>query len=117
VAGFVLSLVSVGLLFFSAGLSTIISIGCAVAGLVYSRKGKRKVEAGETSKSSGLAQAGFIISIVGLVLSIVATGAWVLILVLASTDDDSPRFDDSQSIRASLRITGAAMRMAAHLLG
>ena len=48
VAGFVLSLVAGGLLLFSAGLSTIISVGCAVAGMIYSRKGKRKVEAGET---------------------------------------------------------------------
>jgi hypothetical protein len=122
VAGFVLSLVSGGLLLFSAGLSTIISVGCAVGGMIYSRKGKRKVEAGETSKSSGLAQAGFIISITSLVLSILATGFWVLILVLAIVDEDfqndvENEFDDSQSIRASLRITGAAVRTGAQLLG
>jgi hypothetical protein len=122
VAGFVLSLVAGGLLLFSAGLSTIVSIGCAVGGLLYSRKGKQKVEAGETSKNRGLAQAGFIISIVSLVLSILATAFWVLILVLALTDDEFQRdieneFDDSQSIRASLRIVGAAVRTAGHLLG
>jgi hypothetical protein len=122
VAGFVLSLVAGGLLLFSAGLSTIISVGCAVAGMIYSRKGKRKVEAGETSKSSGLAQAGFIISIISLVLSILATGFWVLVLVLAIVDEDfqsdvEQEFDDSQSIRASLRITGAAVRMGVQLLG
>jgi hypothetical protein len=121
VAGFVLSLVAGGLLLFSAGLSTIISVGCAVAGMTYSRKGKRKVEAGETSKNSGLAQAGFIISIISLVLSILATGFWALILVLALVDEDVQRdfeneIDDSQSIRASVRITGAALRTAAHLL-
>jgi hypothetical protein len=122
VAGFVLSLVAGGLLLFSAGLSTIVSIGCAVGGLLYSRKGKQKVEAGETSKNRGLAQAGFIISIVSLVLSILATAFWVLILVLALTDDEFQRdieneFDDSPSIRASLRIVGAAVRTAGHLLG
>jgi hypothetical protein len=122
IAGFVLSLVAGGLLLFSAGLSTIVSIGCAVGGLLYSRKGKQKVEAGETSKNRGLAQAGFIISIVSLVLSILATAFWVLILVLALTDDEFQRdieneFDDSQSIRASLRIVGAAVRTAGHLLG
>jgi hypothetical protein len=121
VAGFVLSLVSGGLLLFSAGLSTIISVGCAVGGMIYSRKGKRKVEAGETTKSAGLAQAGFIISIISLVLSILASGFWVLILVLAIVDEDFQRdveneFDDSQSIRAALRITGMAVRTGAHLL-
>jgi hypothetical protein len=121
VAGFVLSLVAGGLLLFSAGLSTIVSIGCAVGGLLYSRKGKQKVDAGETSKNRGLAQAGFIISIVSLVLAILATAFWVLILVLALTDDEFQRdieneFDDSQSIRASLRIMGAAVRTAGHLL-
>jgi hypothetical protein len=122
VAGFVLSLVAGGLLLFSAGLSTIVSIGCAVGGLLYSRKGKQKVDAGETSKNRGLAQAGFIISIVSLVLSILATAFWVLILVLALTDDEFQRdieneFDDSQSIRASVQIVGAAVRTAGHLLG
>jgi hypothetical protein len=121
VAGFVLSLVAGGLLLFSVGLSTIVSIGCAVGGLLYSRKGKQKVAAGETSKNRGLAQAGFIISIVSLVLSILATAFWVLILVLALTDDEFQRdieneFDDSQSIRASVQITGAAVRTAGHLL-
>jgi hypothetical protein len=122
VAGFVLSLVAGGLWLFTAGLSTIVSIGCAVAGLLYSRKGKQKVDAGETSKNRGLAQAGFIISIVSLVLSILATAFWGLILVLALTDDDFQRdieneFDDSQSIRASVQIVGAAVRTAGHLLG
>jgi hypothetical protein len=118
IAGFVLSLVSGGLLLFSAGLSTLISVGCAVAGLIYSRKGKRKVEAGETSKNSGLAQAGFIISIVSLVLSILATAFWVVILVLALVDEDVQReLDDSPSVRASLWVTGAAVRMAAQLFG
>ncbi len=78
VAGFVLSLVAGGLLLLSAGFSSVVSIGCAVAGMVYSRKGKRKVAAGETPKHAGLAQAGWIIGIVSLVLSLLATraGSW-----------------------------------------
>jgi hypothetical protein len=121
IAGFVLSLVAGGLLLFSAGLSSFISLGCAVAGLIYSRKGKRKVEAGETTKNSGLAQAGYIISIVSLVLSVLATAFWLLILVLALVDEDVRRdfeneFDNSQTIRASLQVTGAVVRLGAHLL-
>jgi len=56
------------------------------------------------------------------VLSLLATAFWVLILVLALTDDEFQRdieneFDDSQSIRASVQIVGAAVRTAGHLLG
>jgi hypothetical protein len=122
IAGFVLSLVAGGLLLFSAGLSSFISVGCAVAGMIYSRKGKRKVDVGETTKNGGLAQAGFVISIVSLVLSVLATAFWLLILVLALVDEDVRRdfeneFDDSQTIRASLQVTGAAVRLGAQLLG
>jgi hypothetical protein len=122
VAGFVLSLVAGGLLVITAGLSSIVSVGCAVAGMIYSRKGKRKIEAGETTKSGGLAQAGFIISIISLVLASLATAFWVLVLVLAVVDEDFQRdieneFDDSQSIRAYLQVTGMSLRAGAHLLG
>jgi hypothetical protein len=122
VAGFVLSLVAGGLLVITAGLSSIVSVGCAVAGMIYSRKGKRKIEAGETTKSGGLAQAGFIISVISLVLASLATAFWVLVLVLAVVDEDFQRdieneFDDSQSIRAYLQVTGMSVRAGAHLLG
>jgi hypothetical protein len=116
VAGFVLSLIGGGLLFLSAGLSTVVSVGCAIAGMVYSRKGKRKVAAGETTKNAGLAQAGWIIGIVSLVFSVLATLVWAALLVAAITDeefrDDLDReFDDSESITAALRIAGAAGRL------
>jgi hypothetical protein len=122
IAGFVLSLVAGGLLVFSAGLSSVISVGCAVAGLIYSRKGKQKVAAGETTKNSGLAQAGFIISIVSLVLSALATAFWLLILVLALVDEDvrqdfENELDDSQTIRASLQLTALALRAGVQLMG
>jgi hypothetical protein len=89
VAGFVLSLVALGLLVISAGLSTIVSLGCAIAGIVCSRNGKKKVEAGETPKHRGLAQAGFIIGWVSLGLSLLATAGWILVIALAATDNSS----------------------------
>ena len=88
VAGFILSLVSVGLLVISAGLSSIVSIGCAIAGIVCSRNGKRKVDAGETPKHRGLAQAGFIIGWVALALSILATLAWLAVIAISPGDED-----------------------------
>ena len=109
VAGFVLSIVSVALLFLSAGLSSLISLGCSISGIVYSRKGKKKVERGETTKNAGLAQAGFIVGIVSLCLAALATLIWIAVLVAALSDeefrDDLEReFDNSETIRAFVRL-------------
>jgi hypothetical protein len=103
VAGFVLSLVSGGLLIVSAGFSSVISIACAIVGIIYSRKGKQKVEAGETPKHRGLAQAGFIIGWVSLGLSILATIAWIVVLVVAIAEDNS----GTVALSAAARIIGA----------
>jgi hypothetical protein len=112
VAGFVLSIVSGALLIVSAGLSSVVSVGCAIAGIVYSRKGKRKVEAGETSKNAGLAQAGFIIGIVSLCLAVLATLIWTIVLIAAISDpefrDDLEReFDNAETVRAVVRLAVA----------
>ncbi len=109
VAGFVLSIVSVALLFLSAGLSSLISLGCSIFGIVYSRKGKKKVEQGETTKNAGLAQAGFIVGIVSVCLAALATLIWIAVLIAALSDeefrDDLEReFDNSETIRALVRI-------------
>jgi hypothetical protein len=109
VAGFVLSIVSVALLFLSAGLSSLISLACSIFGVVYSRKGKQKVEKGETAKNAGLAQAGFIVGIVSLCLAALATLIWTAVLIAALSDeefrDDLEReFDNSETIRALVRI-------------
>jgi hypothetical protein len=109
VAGFVLSIVSVALLILSAGLSSLISLGCSIFGIVYSRKGKKKVELGETTKNAGLAQAGFVVGIVSLCLAALATLIWIAVLVALISDeefrDDFEReFDNSETIRAVVRI-------------
>jgi hypothetical protein len=112
VAGFVLSIVSVSLLILSAGLSSVISLGCSIFGIVYSRKGKKKVEKGETAKNAGLAQAGFIVGIVSLCLAVLATLIWTAVLVAAVADEDfrddlEREFDNSETIRAFVRIAVA----------
>jgi hypothetical protein len=89
VTGFVFSLVGLCLLVLSAGLSTIVSLGCAITGVVCSRNGKQKVDRGETPSHRGLAQAGFVIGWVGVGLSILATIGWVLVLVVG-VDADNP---------------------------
>jgi len=89
VVGFVFSIVGVGLLVISFGLSSIVSVGCAITGIVCSRNGKRKVERGETPRHKGLAQAGYIVGWVGLVLSILATVGWILAIALGAIDESS----------------------------
>jgi hypothetical protein len=114
VTGFVLSLVAGGLLIVSGGISTILSLGLSIAGIVQSNRGKRKVRSGETTRNSGLAQAGFIIGIVSLVLSSLATIAWIFIAILIATDDEfrddfENEFENSNTVTA-LRIVGIAGR-------
>jgi hypothetical protein len=105
VAGFVLSIISVGLLVISFGLSTIISLGFAIAGMLCSRQGKRRVEAGETPKHAGLAQAGFIIGWVGIGLSILAIIAWILVFAIGPDDDQS--IFDPDTTRTAREAVGA----------
>ena len=88
VAGFVLSLIGGGLLLVSGGLSTLVSVVCAAVGIFYSVRGRRRVDRGETPKHRGLAQAGFIIGIVSLVLAVLATLAYGAILILYLTNDE-----------------------------
>ena len=116
VTGFVLSLVGGGLLIVSAGLSSIVSIGCSVLGIVYSLKGKRKVDAGETTRNRGLAQAGFIVGIVSLVLAALATVIWTLVVIALATDEEFRRdfedeFDEGNTITAMVRIAAAGGRL------
>jgi hypothetical protein len=113
VAGFVFSLVAGSLLIISAGFSTIVSIACAIVGIVYSRKGKKKVDAGETPKHRGMAQAGVIIGWVSLVLSILATIAWSLVLAFAIADDDF----DLDTEPNTVRVTAAALLAGARIIG
>jgi hypothetical protein len=42
---------------------------------------------GETPKHAGLAQAGLVCGIVGLVLAVLATFFWILVIVLSATGD------------------------------
>jgi hypothetical protein len=105
VAGFVFALVSLGLLVISFGLSTVVSLGCAIAGIVCSRNGKKKVDAGETPKHRGLAQAGFIIGWVSLVLSIIATVGWALALAFAIADEGI-KIDSEETRSAVLQLIG-----------
>jgi hypothetical protein len=115
VTGFVLSVVGGGLLVVSGGISSIVSLILSIFGIVYSRRGTARIHAGVTTRSAGLAQAGFIIGIVALVLSALATIAWIAVLVLVLTDDEFRRdfedeFDSGNSIAAVARVAAVTGR-------
>ena len=119
VAGFVLSLISGGLLVLTFGASSIISLVLAIFGVIYSRKGKKKVQAGETTKHAGLAQAGFVISWISLGLAILATLAYGLLVALlifseSFRDDFNNDFNNGQTITVT---AGIAVRAGARLVG
>jgi hypothetical protein len=102
VAGFVFSLVGVGLLVISFGLSSIVSLGCSITGVVCGRNGKRKVDRGETPKHRGLAQAGFIIGWVGVALAILATAGWIVAIAAGALDESSS--NDPEGFEISLAL-------------
>ena len=116
VAGFVLALTAIGLLVLSAGLSSIFSVGCACFAIFYSLRGRRRVHEGLTPKHRGLAQAGFIVGIVGLVLALIATALWIALLTSDEFWDDLDReFDDEDGgggdgFETKLRLAAALAR-------
>lgn len=117
VAGFVLSVVAGTLLLLSGGLSSIVSIVCAGLGILYSRRGRARVDRGETPKHRGLAQAGFVTGIVALVLSVIATLVWTVFIVEYATDEQfrdnfNEDLDDAQGIQSTVRLGLVVVRLA-----
>jgi hypothetical protein len=87
VAAFVLGLSGAGLLVFFAGFSAPITLVLGILAIVYGRKGKRRVESGETAKHRGLAQAGLIVGLVTVVLSLLAAVGWTLFFIFVDNLD------------------------------
>jgi len=109
VAGFVLSAAGLGLLFFSAGLSSVVSLAAAIFGMVYSRRGRRRIEQGHTTRNRDLAQAGWVVGIVGLVLSVLATLFWGALLVVAIVAPEELNDNDGSSPEVRLGMAVAAV--------
>lgn len=114
VAGFTLSVVSGTLLLISVGFSSLVSVICAGMGIFYSRRGRSRVDRGETPKHRGLAQAGFIVGIVSLVLSVLATAFWTIFVIAYATDDEFRRDFNNENefngIEAAIRLGALAAR-------
>jgi hypothetical protein len=85
----VTSIAAAALLVMSFGFMSAISLIAAPFGIHYSRKGKRAVAEGRTRKHAGLAQAGFVIGIVTLVLSVLAVIGWIVVIIVAANDSQN----------------------------
>jgi hypothetical protein len=126
VAGLSLSIAAGVLLLLSVGTSTIVSIVCAGLGIHYSRRGRERVDRGQTHKHRGVAQAGFITGIVTLGLSILCTLLWLLVAILYATDEsfrqdlkdelDGGSSGSPEGMQTSLRLGVAAVRLFASIL-
>jgi hypothetical protein len=116
--GFIMSLVGGGLLFVSAGLSSILSVGLSLAGMILGRQGMKRVDRGETPKHRSLGKAGFWIGLASLILSVIATAIWVAVLIAELADYDVQRdpereFDESERLSVVL---AATVRLALHVM-
>jgi hypothetical protein len=117
VAGFAFSISSMGLLVVSVSLSTLLSLGLGIAGIVQSRKGRRLVDEGRTRKHKDIATAGFVVGIISTVLSAAATLFWIGIVILIATDESARRdFQDQLDDQGEPAVVQLAL-VGARLLG
>jgi hypothetical protein len=114
VAGFICSIVGAALLAMTFFFSSIVSIALAAVGVYLSRKGRQKVDRGETPRHRGLAQAGFVTGIVTLVLAALATLVLILFFVVYATDDEfrNDFNDDSRGTPSTLMWVAFLARIA-----
>lgn len=105
VAGFVLSVCSAGLLVTSFGFLWPATLIGAIIGLIYSRKGKRAVAERRTDKHGQLAQAGFVIGIVVIVLSVFAIAGCAALVADPDFRHDLNNDNNSGGFESVIRLT------------
>jgi hypothetical protein len=115
VAGFVTSIVAGCMLLISFGFLAFLSVIAAPFGIFYSRKGRRAVDEGKTRKHRGLAQAGFVIGIVTLVISAIVTVLLIIFIIALATDEEFRRDfeNDGGFDSTTVRVTLLAARVVA----
>jgi pSer/pThr/pTyr-binding forkhead associated (FHA) protein len=80
---------SIFLILFSTGAAFFVSLPCAIAAIVLGNVGTRRVDSGESDSHRALANLGRITGIIGVVLSIVALIAFLVISVALDATEDS----------------------------
>jgi hypothetical protein len=112
ITGFVFSISSIGLLLLTGSLSTLLSLGLGIAGIVFSRKGKRLVEDGKTRKHKDVATAGFVVGIIATILSALASIGWIVLIVVIAVDESTRNdFLDQENGDPAVLLALAAARL------
>ena len=83
VAAITCGVAGAGLLYFSSGLSSLVSLILGIFAVVYARRARRNVEEGRTAKHGDMATAAGIAGWITVALSAIATAVWALIVILA----------------------------------
>ena len=79
VAALVLGISGLALTVLFAGWLFFVAIPCSIMAWIFGVQGKRKVDRGEVATQRGLAKAGHILGIVGVVLAVLAIIFWVVL--------------------------------------
>jgi len=87
------------MLLFSFGMFFFLSLPMSVLAWIFGVQGKRRVDRGETAQHRGLAQAGLVTGIVGVVLGLLAIVGWVLVIVFTSALEET---ENAISLAAAL---------------
>lgn len=94
VGSLITSLTAIGFLVLTMGVLAPLTLIASIAAIPLGLKGKKNIAEGKTRKHRDLAQAGFIMGIIGVALAVLAIAAWVLIIVFAAgTELDSGQLD------------------------
>jgi hypothetical protein len=95
IAGFVLGVSSIAALVVFVGAAWPLTLISSIIGIIFARKGKKAIAEHGPRKNDGLAQAGFIISIVAVVLSLLALAGCAAVIANGDLDhlDDHDQND------------------------
>ena len=84
VASLVLAVAGALIGFFSLGLGAPLSLVLGILAIFFGRKGRERVDSGELTKQRGIAQAGMIVGMVVVGLSVLAIGGWTVAFIFGS---------------------------------
>jgi hypothetical protein len=80
VAAMTCGMVGAGLIYFTNGLSTVVSLTLGIVGVIYARKARRNVQEGRTARHADLTTAANIVGWITIGISILATLVWIVLI-------------------------------------
>jgi hypothetical protein len=100
VVALVCGILGLGLLAGTAGLASPVALPLSVAALIYGRRGRRRAD-DDGAGHRGMAQAGWVMGIVGTVLGVIALIGWTVLLSLDASflDDLEQDLDTNNDFR------------------